>query len=84
MESEVDEGKDNEEHTSAEDLLPKTVELLDYFDAALDVVVGCARKTEMTRWKHLFSIVGNPNMLFEASEMFSIANFILNFMLEMC
>ena len=29
-------------------LLPNTVEFLDHFDAALDVVVGCARKIEMS------------------------------------
>ena len=46
-------------------LLPSTIEFLDHFDDALDVVVGCARKIEMTRWPRLFDIVGNPKILFE-------------------
>ncbi|KAF8528030.1 RIC1-domain-containing protein [Hysterangium stoloniferum] len=46
-------------------LLSITVEFLDHFDAALEVIVGCARKTEMTRWRRLFDIVGNPKTLFE-------------------
>jgi len=46
-------------------VLPAVVEFLDHFDAALDVVVGCARKTEMTRWRRLFDIVGEPRALFE-------------------
>ncbi|KAH7915124.1 RIC1-domain-containing protein [Hygrophoropsis aurantiaca] len=46
-------------------VLPAVIEFLDHFEASLDVVVGCARKTEVTRWKRLFSIVGNPQMLFE-------------------
>lgn len=49
------------------DLLPLAIEFLDHFDTALDVVVGCARKTEMTRWRRLFDIVGNPKSLFEVS-----------------
>uniref|UniRef100_A0A0W0FAM6 RIC1 C-terminal alpha solenoid region domain-containing protein n=1 Tax=Moniliophthora roreri TaxID=221103 RepID=A0A0W0FAM6_MONRR len=50
---------------NSDKLLSTVVEFLDHFDAALDVVVGCARKTEMSRWPRLFSIVGNPKTLFE-------------------
>jgi hypothetical protein len=56
---------DTDVELSQEAVLPAVVEFLDHFDAALDVVVGCARKTEMTRWRRLFSIVGNPKALFE-------------------
>lgn len=50
-----------------EDLLPVTIDFLDHFDAALEVVVGCARKTEMARWRRLFDVVGSPKNLFEVS-----------------
>ncbi len=46
-------------------ILQTTIEFLDHFDVCLDVVVGCARKTEMTRWRRLFNAVGNPKQLFE-------------------
>lgn len=48
-------------------LLADTIEFLDHFDICLDVVVGCARKIEMTRWARLFDVVGNPKDLFEVS-----------------
>ena len=51
--------------TGGAGLLPTAIEFLDHFDDALDVVVGCARKIEMTRWPRLFDIVGNPKILFE-------------------
>lgn len=46
-------------------VLPLTIDFLDHFDVSLDVVVGCARKIEMTRWPRLFEIVGDPKALFE-------------------
>ncbi|KAH7104731.1 RIC1-domain-containing protein [Auriculariales sp. MPI-PUGE-AT-0066] len=45
--------------------LASVVEFLDYFDVSLEVVVGCARKTEVTQWRRLFDCVGNPKALFE-------------------
>jgi hypothetical protein len=51
--------------STADGVLPTVVAFLDHFDAALDVIVGCARKTEMSRWRRLFDVVGNPKALFE-------------------
>jgi len=51
--------------TEHETILPAVIEFLDHFDASLEVVVGCARKTEMTRWRRLFDAVGSPRTLFE-------------------
>ncbi|KAF9458722.1 RIC1-domain-containing protein [Collybia nuda] len=55
----------DDEKTSSDTVLPTVVQFLDHFEAALDVVVGCARKTELTRWRRLFNVVGNPKSLFE-------------------
>lgn len=59
------EPEDADESTENDSVLSTVVGFLDHFDSALDVVVGCARKTEVTRWRRLFNIVGNPKALFE-------------------
>ncbi len=46
-------------------VLPLVVEFLDHFPEALEVVVGCARKTEVARWAYLFDVVGAPRVLFQ-------------------
>ncbi|KAF8506868.1 RIC1-domain-containing protein [Russula emetica] len=64
VESEATGGEDSTANTEGSQL-PSVIEFLDHFDVALDVVVGCARKTEMTHWRRLFDIVGDPKALFE-------------------
>ena len=56
LEDEVDTGLD---------MLPLVIDFLDHFPESLDVVVGCARKTEVERWGLLFDVVGKPRELFE-------------------
>jgi hypothetical protein len=56
---------DDSAKSTKDSVLSSVIEFLDHFDVALDVVVGCARKTEMTHWRRLFDIVGNPKTLFE-------------------
>ncbi|KAG0167795.1 hypothetical protein DFQ28_002894 [Apophysomyces sp. BC1034] len=46
-------------------ILPLVIKFLDHFPHALDVIVSCARKTEVALWDHLFSAVGKPKDLFE-------------------
>ena len=63
--------EDDAEYQRKHTTLVNTVDFLDYFDAALDVVVGCARKIEVTHWPRLFDVVGNPKTLFEVTPPFS-------------
>lgn len=46
-------------------ILPLVIKFLDQFPHALDVIVSCARKTEVALWDYLFSVVGKPKDLFE-------------------
>ena len=54
-----------EEVETGLNVLPLIIEFLDHFPESLDVVVGCARKTEVERWEPLFEVVGKPRDLFE-------------------
>ncbi|KAJ3300440.1 hypothetical protein HK104_000498 [Borealophlyctis nickersoniae] len=45
-------------------VLPHVVRFLERYPNYLDVIVRCARKTEVALWEYFFSIVGNPKELF--------------------
>ncbi|OXH27574.1 hypothetical protein J008_04717 [Cryptococcus neoformans] len=56
----------NEDEGSKQDsVLAAVIVFLDYFPESLDVIVSCARKTEIERWPMLFDLVGKPRYLFE-------------------
>lgn len=63
----ADTGANGQPEDTEAGVLPAVIEFLDHFDEALDVVVRCARKTEMTHWPRLFDVVGSPEDLFEVS-----------------
>jgi len=67
VESEISTGSEGD--GSMKTVLPAVIRFLDHFDVALDVVVGCARKTEVTSWRRLFDVVGSPQYLFEVRNM---------------
>lgn len=55
-------------HILLDAILPLVIKFLDQFPHALDVIVSCARKTEVALWDHLFSVVGKPKDLFEVND----------------
>ncbi|KAJ8656341.1 hypothetical protein O0I10_007906 [Lichtheimia ornata] len=57
--------EETENRNQRDPILPLVIKFLDQFPHALDVIVSCARKTEVALWEHLFSVVGEPKDLFE-------------------
>lgn len=45
-------------------LLPSTITFIRKYDDYVDIIVNCARKTELSMWRYLFSIIGSPRELF--------------------
>eukprot|EP01135_Chromosphaera_perkinsii_P000089 Nk52_evm40s24 gene=Nk52_evmTU40s24 len=46
-------------------ILPRIISFIRQFPQFLEVIAHCARKTEVALWDYLFSIVGDPKILFK-------------------
>lgn len=57
-------------------LLPLIVRFYEnyYSDFYLDVIVRCARKTEVSHWGFFFSVVGDPKILFRVEKSVCFGN----------
>ncbi|OUM70500.1 hypothetical protein PIROE2DRAFT_56795 [Piromyces sp. E2] len=62
LEEEVEKRKDNE---GKSDLLPLVIKFIKNYNQYFDIIVQCARKTEVMVWEYFFSIVGDPKILFK-------------------
>ncbi|KNC98616.1 uncharacterized protein SPPG_09360 [Spizellomyces punctatus DAOM BR117] len=52
---------------SPDAILPRVIRFLEHFPDYLDIIVQCARKTEVALWEYFFSIAGDPKELFKKS-----------------
>jgi hypothetical protein len=50
-----------------EPLMPVVIHFLKRFPNYLEVLVQCARKVEVSLWRHLFDVAGPPRALFDVS-----------------
>ncbi|KAJ3118172.1 hypothetical protein HDU96_003459 [Phlyctochytrium bullatum] len=69
----LEEEYDSKIGNSDKAILPKLIKFLENFKDYLDVIVQCARKTEVKVWDYFFSIVGDPKALFETLEPLSVS-----------
>jgi len=44
------------------------IKFIKNYNQYFDIIVQCARKTEVMVWEYFFSIVGDPKILFKVSQ----------------
>jgi len=62
LEEEVEKRKHND---GKSELLPFVIKFIKNYSQYFDIIVQCARKTEVLVWEYFFSIVGDPKILFK-------------------
>lgn len=64
LESDSDKSPD-----SPELMLPSAIEFVNQFPRSLEIIVNCARKSEMALWGYFFSIAGDPKLLYQVFDL---------------
>lgn len=55
--------------------MPKVIDFVSQFPEYLKIISHCTRKSEVSVWPYLFSIVGTSKLLFEVCGIFNLESF---------
>jgi len=61
----LEEEVENRKHGGKGELLSLVIKFIKNYNQYFDIIVQCARKTEVLVWEYFFSIVGDPKILFK-------------------
>ena len=60
----LEEEMDSKPQSKTDSMLSRTSEFVKRFTKSLEIIVNCARKSEMAMWEYFFSVIGDPKEMF--------------------
>jgi hypothetical protein len=70
----LEENNNNGRFNDYTEMLKNTIDLVKKFPQALEVIVNCARKSEMSIWGDFFKVCGDPKILYQVYSTIDFSN----------